>query len=411
MAIADKIWLGWTPRESGSKGFRCINGDSGKAQGKYQFDYRYSLVPFMKFCVNLVPEHYSGFKAYIELGDGNRELIHNSGLTNLWTELCDKYPTEFENLQNSYAYQTYYLPVKSQILKLYKIDLDKRSPVVKGSAFSMAIRSGTTGGAKKFNSCNENMTDEEILRSAYGKYAGNDGNRWTESKQLGDALRALERDEFTYIFPDGTTITEEKEEESSVVVETPKEEVKKELYHVGTAWKNGKCVNQHGAFTSLDNAKKDCNNAKNSIKKTYHVFDSMGVIVYTETYKEPVKTNILYKVGTAWKNGRCIEQKGAFVNLLCAKSSANGARNTFKKSHYVFDNEGNIIFSAEYSNPKDNFYRVGTGWSRGICFNQKGAFAVATFARNLANSLTKKTGTIYFVFDPTGKVIYTGSKK
>ena len=315
------------------------------------------------------------------------------------------------------------------------------------------------------------MSDEEILRSAYGKYAGNDGNRWTEANQLGDALRALKNNEFTYISPDGTTTTEETKEESSVVVETPKEEEKKELYRVGTEWENGKCVNQHGAFTSLDNAKKDsdsamnekkvsyyvfdesgktihssiykapemyrvgtewknntcqnqhgaftsldnakkdCDDAKDSIKKTYHVFDSEGVIVYTSEYKAPVKTNILYKVGIAWENGKCINQKGAFSNLSYAKSSATGARNTFKKSHYVFDNEGNIIFAAEYSDPKDNFYRVGTAWSRGICINQKGAFSVATNARNLANSLTKKTGTIYFVFDPTGKVIYTGSKK
>lgn len=51
------------------------------------------------------------------------------------------------------------------------------------------------------------------------------------------------------------------------------------LYRVGTAWINGKCVNQIGAYSVLSNATSAC-------KSGYYVFDTNGIIVYPT----PVKT-------------------------------------------------------------------------------------------------------------------------
>ena len=50
-------------------------------------------------------------------------------------------------------------------------------------------------------------------------------------------------------------------------------------YRVGTDWKDGKCVGQIGAFVSLENAKNAANNASMSV--SYKVYDDNGKIVYS----------------------------------------------------------------------------------------------------------------------------------
>lgn len=196
---ADRIWLGWTKRESGSAGFRCVNGDSGHAQGKYQFDCRYALVPFMQFCIDRFPGHYAGFQKYIGCGPGSPELVSNAPLASLWLSYCDKYPTEFEALQDTFAYQNYYLEIKKYLQNLYAIHLDRHSPAVKGTAFSMSIRSGALAGARKFEGCRDQSSEEEILSIAYRAYGSSDAGRWTKSAQYGDALKALAANEYSEI--------------------------------------------------------------------------------------------------------------------------------------------------------------------------------------------------------------------
>lgn len=64
-----------------------------------------------------------------------------------------------------------------------------------------------------------------------------------------------------------------------------------DTYFVGTGWSNGKCQNQHNSFSVLDNAKKDADTARTSNKKTYYVFDSKGAVIYTANYTTPVSTS------------------------------------------------------------------------------------------------------------------------
>lgn len=201
----DRIWLGWTSRESGSAGFRCVNGDSGKAHGKYQFDYRYALVPFMKFCVDKYPKKFKAFEKFIAYGAGSSKLVKNSELASVWTKFCDEYPAIFEGLQDTYAYQQYYLEVKKYLKNLYKIDLDDHTPSVKGSAFSMSIRSGALTGAKKFCDSSNKTDDKVMLQLAYGKYGSSDANRWPS--QLKDAINALEKNIYTEVSTDGSSTT------------------------------------------------------------------------------------------------------------------------------------------------------------------------------------------------------------
>ena len=67
-----EIWMGWLCRESGNEHGQhtadiwCI-GDNGHAYGRYQFDNRYALVPFMQYCVANNETHYCEFNKYISM--------------------------------------------------------------------------------------------------------------------------------------------------------------------------------------------------------------------------------------------------------------------------------------------------------------------------------------------------------
>lgn len=185
---SDDIWMGWTKYESGSAGFRQVAGDRGHAYGKYQFDYRYGLVPFMQSCVAHNAARYLGFNKYIAMGAGNSKLIGNAGLTAVWLELCDKHPKEFEQLQDAAAKRDYYVPVKTFLLER-GINLDNHGPAVRGSAFSMSIRSGALTAANKFAGCKDSDTDTAMLKRVYGTYGNEDAGRWP--RQLKEALDAL----------------------------------------------------------------------------------------------------------------------------------------------------------------------------------------------------------------------------
>ena len=49
--------LFFTQYESGADAYRQTGGDNGNACGKYQFDYRYSLLPFVKYCYERIRSH------------------------------------------------------------------------------------------------------------------------------------------------------------------------------------------------------------------------------------------------------------------------------------------------------------------------------------------------------------------
>ena len=258
----DKLWMGWTKRESGSVGFRQTNGDSGKAYGKYQFDYRYALVPFLQFCVDYNSGHYGAFDVYAGYGAGSYKLVNNSGLAAAWIKACDTYPEEFEALQDTYAYQYYYLEAKRYIKNLYGINMDNHSPAVKGSLFSMAIRSGTLTGARKFAGCNDSTADKTMINTAYATYGNEDAGRWTKAGQWGDALAALESGEYTEI-----AVGEPSAQEPVEVTET-------EWYRVRESWANA--ASQTGAFHDLALAKAEAD------RTGLNVYDGSGKKIYPD---------------------------------------------------------------------------------------------------------------------------------
>lgn len=394
----DTIWLGWTPRESGSKGFRCIFGDAGKAYGKYQFDYRYGLLPFMIYCQQQ-SSHYKGFTKFIQMGAANTALIYNSDLGTLWTQYCNKYPQEFEQLQDEAAYEQYYLPMKNYCLK-HGINIGSGySAALRGSLFSMAIRSGTESAAKKMINNMGVQPEEALIRALYATYGNADANRWTEAGQLGDALKAFHS-----------------------------EGIETEQYFVGTSWKDGKCQEQHNAFYSLDNAKRDAANAAAVLKKTYYVFDQNGVKKFTAAYSTPVTPSepenkpepikpTKYYVGTKWQvtNGYTVEnQKGMFESLDNAKKCCDDAADKENKTYYVFEDDGDVVYAAkvEVSLPaEDELYRIGTGWKDGKCVNQHNAFTVYENALEDYQDAQEASPLLqYFIYNKKGEIVYPDEK-
>lgn len=193
----DKIWMGWVSRESGSKGFTQTNGDSGNAYGKYQFDRRYALVPFMEYCVSHNSKRYGGFQKFINYKAGSSKLLNNSELAKLWEKFCKSYPEEFEKLQDVYAYQYYYLEAVRYFEKLYGIKITNRSAALKGTLYSMSIRSGALCAAQKFEGSNRKSSDLSMINKSYKTYGSSDANRWTKAGQWGDAVNALNSGAYT----------------------------------------------------------------------------------------------------------------------------------------------------------------------------------------------------------------------
>ena len=107
------------------------------------------------------------------------------------------------------------------------------------------------------------------------------------------------------------------------------------FYRVGTAWNNGNCVNQIGAYTVLDNAKKVA-----ADKSGYKVFAWDGNVVFPVTESHTTSISY-YRVGTAWEDGKCVKQLGAYTNLDNAKKKADDYG--FK----VFNENGKVVYAAK----------------------------------------------------------------
>ncbi|MDY5424663.1 MAG: hypothetical protein SPG24_00590 [Collinsella sp.] len=94
-------------------------GDGYNALGYYQFDRRWSLIPFMKQVYNYNPAKYGMLKSAIDRGsdisNASNPMYSNGQLTELGRIAQEAFqgaynadPAEFSALQDSYAYNSYY---------------------------------------------------------------------------------------------------------------------------------------------------------------------------------------------------------------------------------------------------------------------------------------------------------------
>ena len=126
---------------------------------------------------------------------------------------------------------------------------------------------------------------------------------------------------------------------------------------------------------------------------------------------KPLVSINLYRVGSNFVQNKCINQIISTTDLEIAKNECINARDTHKKTYYVFDEKGNALFTSEYRVPKDNYYRVGTEWKNGRCINQKYFTINLDDACKNANDNTKSTGMIHNVYSPSGKLVFSSKKK
>ena len=161
-------------------------GDGYNALGYYQFDRRWSLVPFMKQVYNYDSAKYGMLKAAIdhgsEISNANNPMYANGQLTELGRIAQEAFlgayntdPVEFSALQDAYAYNSYYAVTESWLKSALGIDITGRADCVKGMVWSITNMCGTYGCQDFFRWANlsNDMTDREFVTALSGSVVNN----------------------------------------------------------------------------------------------------------------------------------------------------------------------------------------------------------------------------------------------
>ena len=161
-------------------------GDGYNALGYYQFDRRWSLVPFMKQVYNYDSAKYGMLKAAIdhgsEISNANNPMYANGQLTELGRIAQEAFqgayntdPAEFSALQDAYAYNSYYAVTEAWLKSALGIDISGRADCVKGMVWSITNMCGTGGCRDFFRWANlsNSMTDREFVTALSNSVVNN----------------------------------------------------------------------------------------------------------------------------------------------------------------------------------------------------------------------------------------------
>lgn len=153
--------------ESGSAAYNQTGGDNGNACGAYQFDNRYSLLPFVKYAYSSNAKLCKEFKVYAAYTNGTK-LKSNKKFYTAWHTIYNRNPQLFAELQDKFAKSNYYDPVEQSLAKS-GINLGKRSDVVKGAVYSYSIQHGQTTAinAVKALKVTEATSDANFIKKLY----------------------------------------------------------------------------------------------------------------------------------------------------------------------------------------------------------------------------------------------------
>lgn len=153
------------------------SGDGYNALGYYQFDRRYSLISFLTAVYNYNPTKYSMFEdvlarrsevssSSVSMYDSKTRKLTELGqmVQDAWYAAYDADPAEFSALQDSYAYNSYYVPTE-RWLKSQGIDISGRADCVKGMVWGLSNMWGVGGVQKVLLGANlsNDMTDREFV--------------------------------------------------------------------------------------------------------------------------------------------------------------------------------------------------------------------------------------------------------
>lgn len=171
-------------------------GDGYNALGYYQFDRRWSLIPFMKQAYNYNPEKYSMLKDAIdrgsEISNASNAMYENGQFTELGHIAQDAFqgayntdPVEFSALQDAYAYNSYYAVTEAWLKSGLGIDISGRADCVKGMVWSITNMCGTGGCRDFFRWANlsNDMSDREFVTALSNSVVNNVATKFSSQPQ------------------------------------------------------------------------------------------------------------------------------------------------------------------------------------------------------------------------------------
>lgn len=183
-------------------------GDGYNALGYYQFDRRWSLIPFMRQAYNYDPAKYGMLKDAIdrgsEISNANNPMYANGQLTELGRIAQDAFlgayntdPEEFSALQDAYAYNSYYEVTESWLKSALGIDITGRADCVKGMVWSITNMCGTYGCQDFFRWANlsNDMTDREFVTALSNSVVNNVATKYASQPQYHEGWKNRYRNE------------------------------------------------------------------------------------------------------------------------------------------------------------------------------------------------------------------------
>lgn len=183
-------------------------GDGYNALGYYQFDRRWSLIPFMKQVYNYDSAKYGMLKAAIdrgsEISNANNPMYANGQLTELGRIAQEAFqgaystdPAEFSALQDAYAYNSYYAVTEAWLKSALGIDISGRADCVKGMVWSITNMCGTGGCQDFFRWANlsNSMTDREFVTALSNSVVDNVARKYSSQPQYHEGWKNRYRNE------------------------------------------------------------------------------------------------------------------------------------------------------------------------------------------------------------------------
>ena len=183
-------------------------GDGYNALGYYQFDRRWSLIPFMKQVYNYDSAKYSMLKDAIdrgnEISNASNPMYANGQLTELgriaqvaFQGAYNTDPAEFSALQDAYAYNSYYAVTEAWLKSALGIDISGRADCVKGMVWSITNMCGTGGCQDFFRWANlsNSMTDREFVTALSNSVVNNVATKYASQPQYHEGWKNRYRNE------------------------------------------------------------------------------------------------------------------------------------------------------------------------------------------------------------------------
>ena len=183
-------------------------GDGYNALGYYQFDRRWSLIPFMKQVYNYDSAKYGMLKDAIdrgsEISNASNAMYENGQLTELGRIAQEAFqgayntdPAEFSALQDAYAYNSYYAVTEAWLKSALGIDISGRADCVKGMVWSITNMCGTGGCRDFFRWANlsNSMTDREFVTALSNSVVNNVATKYASQPQYHEGWKNRYRNE------------------------------------------------------------------------------------------------------------------------------------------------------------------------------------------------------------------------